>query len=88
MTQNLDNPPPLPPPRTATKCTHADPQELMKCKDARIRLTEETVAAMKIIKLYAWEEPFEVPRRLRAKMRRACVCSCVRACANEPVFHR
>ncbi|OMJ18465.1 Metal resistance protein YCF1 [Smittium culicis] len=30
----------------------------MKCKDSRVRLTEESLQGIKILKLYAWETPF------------------------------
>ena len=32
--------------------------ELMKVKDTRIKVTNETLASMKVIKFYAWENSF------------------------------
>jgi hypothetical protein len=32
--------------------------QLMKIRDMRVKITNETVQAMKIIKLYAWEKSF------------------------------
>ena len=33
-------------------------KELLKRKDARMKITSETINSLKIIKLYAWEEEF------------------------------
>ncbi|OLY85367.1 Metal resistance protein YCF1 [Smittium mucronatum] len=41
-----------------TKQMRSIQKEKMRCKDSRVRLTEESLLGIKILKLYAWETPF------------------------------